>query len=114
MAMAVHLLNLMPTSSLHGNGIPYEQLFNKYPHSDVIYPVDCDRYVFVQENERTALEDTSKASYCLGAVYGSKDMLHYFNPVTKRLGILRDGILKTDLQRTQTRPNLRIEDLDTW
>lgn len=111
-AMAVHLLNRMPTSSLPDNGIPYEKLYSKSPPSDVIYPFGCDVYVFVQENARTVLEDTSKACYYLGPVDGSKDMFHYFNPVTKRPGISRDGIFKTDLQWTKTRPNLRIEDLD--
>ncbi|CAM9829842.1 unnamed protein product, partial [Ectocarpus fasciculatus] len=86
-AMAVYLLNRLPTSALSNNAMPYEALYSKSPPSEIVHPFGCDVFVLVQEHARTALDATAKPCYYLGPVAGTKDMFHYFNPVTKRQGV---------------------------
>ena len=112
-AIAAYLLNRLPTSGLPENEIPYEALHQMKPPTEILHPFGCDVYVVVQEHLRAAFDATARVCYYLGPVTGTRDMFHYFNPVTNKLDIGRDGIFKDDLQWTKTRPNIRLEDLDT-
>ena len=91
MDTAVYLSNRLASSSLNNNISPYQLLYNRKPDLKHIHPFGCDVYVPIDDILRTDLEPKSNLRYYLGPVNDTNDIFSTFNPVTKRLGVSRDG-----------------------
>lgn len=57
-AVAVYLLNRLPTTSLPEGQTPYGVLYKRHLSVEAAHPFGCDMHVVVLQNRRTAFEDT--------------------------------------------------------
>lgn len=111
-AIAVYLLNNMPTSALPTGLTPYEALYRRRPSTETVHPFGCDVFVTIPDNKRTAFDETSKPCFYLGPIEGTSDMFQYFNPATREIGVSRDGIFVDNISGTCKRRPLLLEEVD--
>jgi len=113
MEYAVYLSNRLPSKSLPDKMSPYQILFNRQSDLKNIHTFGCDVYIRVDDSIRTDLEPKSTLRYYLGLSSQSSDIFHIFNPISKRIGLSRDGYKFDDnMISIRSRSEIKLDNID--